>query len=209
MDETSWNTTITFPYYRSKTESERLAWRLSEERSLSMVSVLPTAMVGPYCFGHLTPTMDLINRIAIDAVPFDVNFFFNYVDVRDVAEGMVRAAERGCPGERYILGSERTMGTTEVIELARSLFPGNKKPLKLPKTLLKMAALLTEFGGKITRRKPLLLRTQVALYYGVRELVDISKAKRELGYDPRPAEEAVREALLYLRGRDERSEICE
>jgi dihydroflavonol-4-reductase len=203
MNEEGWNNTITFPYYLSKTESEKLAWKIAEEKDLWMVSVLPSAIVGPNCFGHLTPTLELLNRILMNKMPVDVNFYFNFVDVRDVAEGMILAAEKGKNGNRYTLGNERSTSTTEIIELARKLYPDVKKPVKLPKSILKTIVFFIEFG-KIFGIEPPILRTQVDLYYGVEEKLDISKAKSQLGYNPRNPEEAIRDTLIYLKRRNDR-----
>jgi dihydroflavonol-4-reductase len=202
MDENGWNTAITYPYYRAKTVSERLAWELAEKLNLWMVSVLPSAMVGPNCF-RLTPTMELLYKILTNRMSRDINFCFNFVAVEDVAEGMIAAEKKGRNGNRYILGNDSAMSTTEIIELARSLYPNIKKPPKISKVVLKIIASLAEFMGKVSGKEPILVRYQVELYYGTKELVDISKARKELGYCPRPPKQAIKEALIYLKNRIE------
>ncbi|MFQ6088110.1 MAG: NAD-dependent epimerase/dehydratase family protein [Candidatus Methanofastidiosia archaeon] len=77
MDETTWNSDSSFPYTQSKIESEKLAWNLAEKLDLWLVAVLPSSMVGLNCFGHLTPTMNLLNMIVKGQLPIDVNFHFN------------------------------------------------------------------------------------------------------------------------------------
>lgn len=136
--------------------------------------------------------------IVKNQLPIDINFRFNYVDVRDVANGMIAAAEKGRSGERYILGNEQATSTAEIIELAQSLFPGIRKPAKLSKTSLLMIAFLEESYSKISGKVPMLLRSQVKAYSGVEQRLNISKAKKELGYDPRSPEQALREALIYF-----------
>ena len=79
MDETGWNSDFLNPYYQSKTESEKLALRLAKELDLWLISVLPSGMIGPNCFGHLTPTMEILNAIVKNKLPFDINFHFNYL----------------------------------------------------------------------------------------------------------------------------------
>ena len=58
-----------------------------------------------------------------------------------------------------------------------------------------------EFASKITGKQPLLLRSQVELFYGVAARKDISKARIELGFDPRDPETTIRETLDYLANR--------
>ncbi len=79
IDETSWNSDFSNPYYQSKIESEKLALRLAKELDLWLISVLPSGMIGPNCFGHLTPTMEILNAIVKNKLPFDINFHFNYL----------------------------------------------------------------------------------------------------------------------------------
>ena len=198
VDESTWRSEFHGnPYVQSKTESERLAWQLAGELGLDMVSVLPGAIIGPHCF-RLTPTMHYLQQALTGEVFVDVNFYFTFVDVRDVAEGMVAAAQKGQRGERYLLATKDPVSTQQIIALAREINPKVKKPRRAPKFLLQIMSSAMELAGKITGKQPLLLRSQVELFYGVAPRKDISKARTELGFNPRPPETAVREALAYL-----------
>jgi dihydroflavonol-4-reductase len=61
-----------------------------------------------------------------------------------------------------------------------------------------------EFASKITGKQPLLLRSQVELFYGVAPRKDISKAQQELGFTPRDPETAIRETFEYLSKRSKK-----
>ncbi|MBU1340716.1 MAG: NAD-dependent epimerase/dehydratase family protein, partial [Proteobacteria bacterium] len=74
MNEMSWNSNPINPYYQSKTESEKTALRLAKEQNLFIVSVLPAAMVGPHCYGRLTPTMKILDAVLKNQQPIDVDF---------------------------------------------------------------------------------------------------------------------------------------
>ena len=198
FDEGSWNTNYYGnPYYRSKVESERLAWKLAAELGLEMVSVLPSTIVGSNCF-RPTPSMGVLKRVLGGEMPVDVNFRFNFVDARDVAEGMVAAAKRGRPGERYILAGDESMGIPRMVEIDREFSSGLRVPPRVPRPVLMGAASLMELEGRLTGREPMVLRSQVKMYYGNEQGFVIDKARRELGYAPRPSEEAVRECFAYL-----------
>lgn len=202
MNETGWNTNFTNPYNHAKTVSEKLAWDLAKELNLWMVTVLPSAMVGPHTFRHLTPTMGFLNSVVKNPPPFDPNFTTNYVDVRDVVNGIIAASEKGENGTRYILGNELPISTTRVFELARALFPEISQPPRIPKEeLIKIAAAL-EAASQTSGEAPALTVYNVELYYEADTRLDISTAKRDLGYAPRDPEEAVKEALIYLAKRD-------
>jgi dihydroflavonol-4-reductase len=198
IDETRWTTNYYGnPYTRSKVESEKLAWRSAQELGLSVVSVLPSTIIGPNCF-RLTPSMGLLERVVRGALPVDMNIRFNFVDVRDVAEAMLAAAERGRAGERYILAGDESMGIPTLIELASEVSPGLQPPPKVPRPVLMGIASVMELGGRLTGREPALVRSQVRMFYGTDQELVTEKARRELGYAPRSSEEAVRDCFAYL-----------
>jgi dihydroflavonol-4-reductase len=202
MNERGWNTNFVHPYNHAKTVSEKLAWDLAKELNLWMVTVLPSANVGPNAFRHLTPTMGFLNNIVKHPPVVDPNFVLNYVDVRDVAGGMIAAAEKGKRGTRYILGNELPISSTRVFDLAHALFPEIKRPPRISKEeLIKIAAAL-EAASQTSGEAPALTTYNVELYYEADTRLDISTAKKELGYAPRDPEEAVKEALIYLAKRD-------
>lgn len=198
VDESTWRKEFHGnPYVQSKTESEKLAWQLAKELGIDMVSVLPGTIIGPH-YISLTPSMDYIQQALNGEIFLDVNFPFTFVDARDVASGMIAAAQKGRRGERYLLVTEEPVGTRQIIEIARETNPTVKTPPLAPKFLLQIMSSTMEFVSKITGKKPLLIRSQVELFYGVAPRKDISKARQELGFTPRDPETAIREAFVYL-----------
>ncbi|MCP4139881.1 MAG: NAD-dependent epimerase/dehydratase family protein [Chloroflexi bacterium] len=198
VDESTWRSEFhNNPYVQSKTESEQLAWRLAKELDLDMVSILPGAILGPNCF-NLTPTMAYLQLVLDDGVFVDVNFPFTFVDARDVATGMIAAAEKGRRGERYLLVTEEPVQTQQIIKLAQKRNPSLKIPPRMPKIVLQGLSSAMEFMSKITGKQPLLLRSQIELFYGVVAPKNISKARTELGFSPRNPETAIEETFDYL-----------
>lgn len=199
LNETTWNKDFQNPYFHAKTVSEQLAWRLADKLNLQTVAVLPSAIIGPNAFGHLTPTMNPFMDILNNELPFDPDFNINFVHVMDVADGMIAAAEKGRSGERYTLATESAIATRQVIEIAQALFPNIKMPPKLDYASLRKIVTLSERESEITHQPPALLRSTVDLYYQADVRIDISKAKKELGYNPMSPEDAIKETLIYLK----------
>ena len=198
IDETGWNHDHSDPYSQSKTEAEKLAWDLAKKYNLWMVSIVPSGMIGPNCFGHLTPTMEFLTKILTNQIPFDPNFNFNFVDIRDIANMMITASEKGKNGERYILAQEQPISSTEVFEFAHSLNPDTKIPSKLPYSLMYILASIMEYISKITKKRPLMLRSQVKKFSKVCFKYNTSKAKKDLKFSPRTQQEALKATFEYI-----------
>ncbi|MHB1280765.1 MAG: Rossmann-fold NAD(P)-binding domain-containing protein [Acidithiobacillus sp.] len=184
--------------FRSKVDSEKLAWKLAGELALDVVSVLPGAMIGENCFA-MTPTMSLFRTILSGKLTANPGFFFNFVDVADIAEGCWLAATRGRPGERYLLANEKCTDIEEIIRNAQQEFPDSeiKMPPTPPRALLRLIVSLMEWVSKIRGDEPDLQRNYLT-EFSVREVCDISKARRELGFNPKPPGEVLVNTLRYV-----------
>ena len=203
INESTWNNNyFSNNYYKSKIVSEKLAWKLAKKHNLNLTTVLPSAMVGPNNFDRLTTTMKIYRDILNNKMAFDPNFSFNVVDVRDVAQGALLAAEKGRIGERYLLATEPSIRTTEIIDIARSVNPTVSKLKTKSKGFLKFLAFLSETMSKINGKEPLMMRNQIDLYYKADSRCDISKSKNELGYNPRSPVLAIKETFEYLLNRE-------
>ncbi len=119
------------------------------------------------------------------------------MDVNDLAKGAILASTKGRNGERngerYVLATEPSIKTGKMMEIAiRSI-----KMLKSKSFMLFIAG-IDEIVSKITGKEPLMMKNQVEIYYNADLRVDISKAKRELGYNPKNPEKAIKETFEYL-----------
>lgn len=198
MKENTWNSYFPNAYYQSKQESEKLAWELAEKLNVNLITVLPSSIIGEEIWGNLTPTMAFFDMVLKNQLPIEPNFAFNYVDVKDVAEGIILADKHGRIGERYILATEPSITTYDVFSIAKEIFPEVIIPPKMLKSeLLKVAAKMEE-ESTVTKRPPLLMVSAVEAYYNADFRVDISKAKVELGFNPVSAIKAIKNVLLYL-----------
>jgi len=202
LNENYWNEDSSNAYYQSKIRSEKKAWQLAEKLDLWLVTVQPSAMIGPNASG-LTDTMKFIKDIHTKSLPFNPNFFFNFVDVRDVAQGIHAAASKGKHGNRYILANDRSSSLREIINAANIVKEDYTLPSKLPKWLLLTTAWLMELSAKLTGKPAELTGSQVKLFYGVKQEYDISKAQRDLGYAPRSPMKALIDTFQYLEQRSD------
>ena len=186
---------MTGPYKRSKFLAERLALDFARQ-GLPVVIVNPTAPVGDHDFKP-TPTGRVIVDYVRGGMPAYLDTGLNLVDIRDVAEGHLLAFARGRPGERYILGC-RNMTLREIFAAleAMSGVPAPRWRIPYP-VALAFAFASTGWAGVVggTPRAPL---------DGVRMarkkmFVSHEKARRELGFEPGPVEDALERAVAWFR----------
>jgi dihydroflavonol-4-reductase len=137
--------------------------------------------------------LDFLKRRA----PAYVDTGLNLVDVRDVAAGHLLAAERGRPGERYILG-HRDMSLREIY-VALAGITGLPAPrLRLPHAVPLAAAAVATGLARLTGREPRVALEAVRLARH-RMYFSPAKAVRELGLPQTPVEEALSRAVDWFR----------
>ncbi|MES2064231.1 MAG: NAD-dependent epimerase/dehydratase family protein [Bacteroidota bacterium] len=188
-------------YYNSKNDGEKLAFELARKHNIELVAVLPSAMIGGTAFAPLSVSYNIINLILKKEIPVETNITLNWVDVKDVAEGCYLAATKGKNGERYILANEKCTSIKATTQIAQALFPELKikLPVAVPKPILFAIAWLMETGSKINGKAPLLSTKDISMFSGLQQNFDITKAKTELGFDPKPPTQAVKDAMTYLK----------
>lgn len=191
LDETApWNLgPMRVPYVTTKRQAEELALAGNVPE---VVVVNPGCLVGPDDFAGSEFGI-LCRRFWRGRLPICFGGGNNFVDVRDVADGMLRAAERGRPGERYLLtGTNRSL-TTFFGELAR--VAGRTIPrLRLPTALAPVVAAL---GEKFTRRGPPALTASQARMLPYFMYFNCAKARRELQYEARPLRATLADAYAF------------
>lgn len=188
-------TRITTAYGRSKARATALVLE-AVAGGLEAVVVSPTGVVGPYDFVP-SEIGRLILAVARRRLPVIVPGAYDYVDVRDVAWGLVSAWERGRTGENYILAGERVTVSDFVRWVAEAA--GVCPPrwvLPLP-VALALAAVTQRHRGH-TRG---LLNLDAVRTLASNSWILRDKAARELGYRPRPVRTSVFDAVEWFRAR--------
>lgn len=118
-----------------------------------------------------------------------------YVHVDDVAEGLRLAFERGKVGESYILAGE-IKTNLEVFELIDTVTGIPRPKRRLPFPVAKALAFLDETVSRMRKRQPLLSAEGIRMLENCNWAVTAAKAHRDLGWNPRPLKDGLREALL-------------
>jgi dihydroflavonol-4-reductase len=182
-------------YKKSKYDAERVAdaWA---GKGLAVVIVNPSTPIGERDIKP-TPTGQMIVDFLNRKMPAYVDTGLNLVDVRDVAEGHLLAAEKGKVGERYILGN-RNMTLKEILDALSALTGIPSPTVKLPHWIPFAAAAIDTAFARVSWRAPHVSLDSVRMSTH-RMYFDASKAVRELGLPQTPVEDALGRAVSWFR----------
>ena len=182
------------PYDRSKAAGEREV-RRGIERGLDAIIVNPTAIVGihdyrPSHFG------EVLLSLANHKLPALVDGGFDWVDVRDVVEGAMRAEERAPTGAKYLL-SGHWVSLPDLANLVEKITGMPAPGFVCPMALARFAAPFVSAFDHLAGKRP--LYTSVSLR-ALRSNRNIShkRATLELGYSPRPFHETIIDTLRWF-----------
>ena len=179
------------PYASSKHDAE--TYLLGQHSNTDVVIVNPACAIGPDDYSH-SEFGTMCKRFWRGRLPFYSAGGNNFVDVRDVANGMMLAGQLGSPGERYILSGEN-LSYADFFQLLSRVDPQQHKPRRLPIALARFAARISDILPN-RRARPYLTRAQARLL-GLWFFYDCGKAKRELGYQFRPVDLSLGDAWAY------------
>ncbi|MEZ4219293.1 MAG: NAD-dependent epimerase/dehydratase family protein [Polyangiaceae bacterium] len=190
---------LRFPYYRSKLYAEREALELSAP-GFEVIVVNPTLLLGP---GDLreSSTGD-VRRFLEREIPAAPAGGLAFVDVRDVAQGMWQAFERGEAGERYLLNAKNMTVRAFFQRLERMTgIPAPRLPLPASRSLslgahALLAGVVDRLGGELPVDETSVEMGQLYWYCSG------AKAERSLGFSPRDPGETLRDTVddLIARG---------
>ena len=171
-------------YAKTKAEAARYVMDSVKDKGLNACIVHPSGILGPYDFSnsHLTA---LVREIVRGKLPMCVKGGYDFVDVRDVAKGIIMACDKGKKGECYIMSGEFV-------------------------SIKKLADLVCDVVGKkrIKVVLPIMIAKIVAPFYEMYYLYTLSsnsnfsneKAKRDLGFVTRDITDTVRDMVMWILG---------
>lgn len=181
-------------YDRSKAAAS-LAVQEAAGKGLDAVIVCPTGVIGPNDFRG--SEMGEVIRKASEGRPmFYVDGAYNFVDVRDVAQGMMAAMEHGRCGESYILGGQ-SIPVQYILKTVREVSGKNFTSIKIPLPLARLAARFTPWYYRRTKVRPSFTAYALEVLQSNSE-ISYKKAQTELGYTARPIYESIADSVRWF-----------
>ncbi len=183
-------------YAKTKAEAANFVLDAVKTRDLDACIVHPSGMIGPNDFGktHLTK---LIEDLANGDFRVMVEGGYDFVDVRDVADAIVSAIEKGKKGNCYIL-SNKYCSVRNTADIACGFVGLKKIKFKIPMWVCKFFAPVCELYYNMRKIPPLF--TKLSLYTITSNgNFNNSKAKNELGFDPRSIKKSIEDTILWLK----------
>ncbi len=184
-------------YKRSKYLAEQEVQRLITDEGMPVVIVNPSTPIGPRDVKP-TPTGRMIVEAAAGRMPAFVDTGLNVVHVDDVAEGHLQAHERGQVGERYVLGG-RDMTLAEILHVIAGHVGRRPPKVRIPHDVILPLAHAAEAWARLRRKGEPFVTVDGIRMAKKRMFFSSAKAERELGYDARPAEHALEDAVAWFR----------
>ena len=168
-------------YAKTKAEASRLALDAADE-NLEVCIIHPSGIIGPYDYGqgHMT---GMVEEFCNNRLLAGMTGGYDFVDVRDVVNGIISCAERGRSGESYIL-SNRYYTIKELLNTLSDVTNKRRIKIFLPKWLASTTAPFAEIYYKMFNKSPLFTKYSIyTLTY--KQVFSHEKADRELGYSTR------------------------
>lgn len=185
------------PYKQSKFMAEEEVRRLTRRHGAPVVIVNPSTPVGPRDIKP-TPTGRMIVEAALGRMPAYVDTGLNIAHVDDVADGHLAAWRRGEVGERYLLGGENLALGDILAEIAA--VAGRRPPrLRVPHGAIMPIAYMAEAWTRATGGTEPFVTVDGVRMARKKMYFRSDKARRALGYNPRPARQAFADAVAWFR----------
>ena len=181
----------------AKTKAEATQCVLDyKERGGNVNVVHPSGIMGPGNSGknHL---IQMIIDYCKGWLFSGVDGGYDFVDVRDVAEGVLSCCEKGKNGECYIL-SGKYYKVIELLDMLHEITGKKKIKSILPLWFVKLTAPLSELYYKILKQPPLFTAYSIQTL-NTNAIFNNTKAKKVLGYSTRPLKQTLIDTMLWLR----------
>ena len=186
-------------YFRTKYQGDLITWEMHEKKRLPVLMIYPVAVLGA---GDPKATGQYIRDLVHGRVPARIleEYIFTFVHVKDVAEAIVRAAEKeGNIGEKYLVGTQQLSWgeiSRMISEISRVALP----KMRMPDFLTVLSARFLTLVANVIKKPPLwnmAIEQIITMKEGVQ--VDGSKVERELGITYTPVRVALEEAIASYR----------
>ncbi len=183
-------------YARSKARATLLLLDEVKKGGLDAVICCPTGVIGPFDYG-ISNIGQLIIDFASGQLKSYVSGAYDFVDVRDVARGLILAAEKGQSGRHYILSGAQVQVPELIKELERNI--GYPAPTyKIPAVIARAAGVLASVYYRLLRRKPVFTAYSIDVLRS-NSLVSSARAREEIGFTSRSWQESIRDHVAWFR----------
>lgn len=184
-------------YAKTKAEAARYVMDSVKDKGLNACIVHPSGILGPYDFSnsHLTA---LVREIVRGKLPMCVKGGYDFVDVRDVAKGIIMACDKGKMGECYIMSGE-FVSIKKLADLVCDVVGKKRIKVVLPIMIAKIVAPFYEMYYNVKGKTPLF--TKYSLYtLSSNSNFSNEKAKRDLGFVTGDITDTVRDMVMWILG---------
>lgn len=184
-------------YAKTKAEAARYVMDSVKDKGLNACIVHPSGILGPYDFSnsHLTA---LVSEIVRGKLPMCVKGGYDFVDVRDVAKGIIMACDKGKIGECYIMSGE-FVSIKKLADLVCDVVGRKRIKVVLPIMIAKIVAPFYEMYYNVKGKTPLF--TKYSLYtLSSNSNFSNEKAKRDLGFVNRNITDTVKDMVMWILG---------
>jgi dihydroflavonol-4-reductase len=181
------------PYDRSKAAGEHEV-RRGIENGLDAVIINPTAIIGPNDF-RFSYFGEALLSIARGRLPALVTGGFDWVDVRDVVAGAMRAEEIAPKGAKYLL-SGHWVSMRDMAAMVAGITGVPPSRVVLPLWLAHLGAPIVKYFSYLNGQRPLYTSVSLRALHSNRH-ISHERAARELGYQPRPFRETLEDTLRW------------
>ena len=180
-------------YAKSKAAAAQIVMDYAKA-GLNVSVVHPSGIIGPGDTLSRNHMIRTIHAIAEGKISVGLQGGYDFVDSRDVADGIIGCEEKGRPGECYILNGHY-ISVLELVNSIRRIQGKKAAGFEAPHAAAKMIAPAVEWVSRVFSKEPPLLTPYSVYTLHTNGRFSHEKATREFDYHPRPIEESIRDSL--------------
>lgn len=182
-------------YAKSKAMATLEIIKAVKEKDLDAVIVCPSGVIGPYDY-KISEMGQMILHFLQGKLKAYITGQYNFVDVRDVATGIILAYEKGKKGEIYML-SGNVITIKEFLKMLEKFSTVKAPTFKLQAWFAIAMSPFSNLHYWLRKQRPLFSK------YSVQTLasncnISNNKAKNELGFSVRPAKDSVKDSIRWF-----------
>lgn len=166
------------------------------DKGLDAVLICPSGIIGPYDY-----KISQMGRLFVDFMKGNQKTYidgaYDFVDVRDVAEGLILASKYGKSGESYILSGEQ-ITVHELMSYLEKITGMGAPKVKMPLWLVKEVSKVAPMYYKLTKNKPLFTSYSIEVLNSNCN-ISSAKAQKELNFSSRTLKESIRDSVEWFK----------